>query len=98
MGQSTKNGNFKIINKDIENMINQYINASKELAELKAQVNMDTYYDAYTNTLWYKKNVVAKEIPLLSCLQEDKKGNNKCTYKYGQGFSYYTTDTQGGNG
>ena len=97
MGQSTKNGNFKILNKDIENMINQYINASKELAELKAQINMDTYYDAYTNTLWYKKNVVAKEIPLLSCLQEDKKGNNKCTYKYGQGFSYYTTDTQGGN-
>mgnify|MGYP003319478757 CR=1 FL=1 len=40
---------------------------------------MDKDYDFYTNNiLWNVKTLYAKEIPLLSCLQEDSKGNNKC--------------------
>lgn len=97
MSQSTKNGNFKIENTDVKNMINQYISSAREYADLKMEKNTATYYDEYTNLLWFRRKVVTKEVPLLSCLEEDSKGNNKCTYKYGFGFTYYSADEQGGS-
>ena len=97
LSQSTKNGNFKIENNDIKKMINQYISAEREYANLKIEKNTLEYYDEYTNLLWFRRKVINKEIPLLSCLEEDSKGNNKCTYKYGVGFEYYSADEQGGS-
>ena len=87
----------KIENNDVKNMINQYIGAAREYADLKMEKNTLAYYEEYTNLLWFRRKVVTKEIPLLSCLEEDSKGNNKCTYKYGVGFTYYSADEQGGS-
>ena len=98
LAQSSKNGNFKIVDKNVEAMINQYMTAAITYSDIHREIAFDEDYDFYTNNiLWNVKTLYAKEIPLLSCLQEDSKGNNKCTYKYGQGFSYYTTDAEGGS-
>lgn len=97
MEQTSKNGNFKIVDENIKEMINQYMNASKDYAEYKTRLDVDGYYKAYSNMVWFRRIVVAKEVPLLSCLEKDSKGNNKCTYKYKRGFAYYTTDEEGGS-
>ena len=98
LNRTTENGNFKIIDNDVKRLIEQYIKSSQNLSDMEFKNLMDLSHKEYANSLWYKKNVINKEIPLLSCLKKDSKGNNMCTYTYGKGFEYFSADTQeGGN-
>lgn len=88
---SPKNGNFKIIDKDVEKMINQYMTSISALADTKVTSDYKGYYDVYSNLIWFRhRPEISKEVPILACLTKESDGNYGCIYKYGQGFSKHT--------
>ena len=103
------NGNFKITDENVKRMINQYMNSKIDYAKEKIKSDYEGYYDKYSNLIWFaygnpedkngdKVTVITKEVPLLSCLVKGEGGNRySCTYKYGEGFRYYTPESSGGD-
>ena len=81
-------------------MIQQYMDSSIEYADLKTTNVSQKYFDEYSNQVFFRRAIVSKEVPLLSCLEKDEKNKYKCTYKYGKGFAYYDSaapEETGGN-
>jgi len=97
LAKPTKNGNFTIAT-DVNKMITQYISSAREYADLKISKDVQTNYDSYSNSVFFRRVVINKEVPLLSCLEKDEKGKYKCTYKYGEGFKYYDSADTGNGG
>ena len=94
----SNNGNFKIVNENVKNMINQYMNSVVELSNLKMEAQYTGYYDTYSNLVWFRnQSVIVKEVPLLSCLTKASDGNYACVYKYGEGFLKHDPSTGGNN-
>lgn len=81
------NGGFKITDETVKSLINQYINSKSSLADLKVTTDFEGYYKTYSNLVWLRQqSYIVKEVPLLSCLVKNEKGNWSCIYKYGEGF------------
>ena len=98
LSKTSQNGNFKI-HGEVEKMINQYISSAREYADLTVQKDTQKNYDTYANSVYFRRVIVNKEVPILSCLTKDEKNKYMCTYEYGKGFAYYNSgDTQNGGG
>ena len=81
------NGGFKITDDRVKALINQYINAKSDLADLKVTSAFEGYYKTYANIIWLRQqDFIVKEVPLLSCLVKNEKGQWSCIYKYGEGY------------
>ena len=84
------NGGFKIVDEQVEAMINQYMNATIASAELQISTSYKENYDTYSNVIWFRnQEYIVQEIPLLSCLTKATDGNYGCTYKFGSGFLHH---------
>lgn len=90
------NGDFKIVNENVKNMIEQYMNSSAELVDSKINSAFKGYYDTYSNLVWFRNlPEVEKEVPILSCLKKTSDNQYGCIYKYGEGFKVYAPASEG---
>ena len=87
-------GKFEILDKKVEEIILNYINAGQELINMSIKNAFLSGYSKLSNKEEEFANSinVQKQIPILKCL--DNKG---CTYTHEEGFKAYTPTTGGDN-
>ncbi len=93
----TYNGvKFEIVDEQIKEIIEKYINTQKEYIQAKINLKFDEGYEKNAN---YAKSensqIKTKEIPILSCLEQDTDKKYKCKYSRESGFEVYTASVGG---
>lgn len=90
---------FKIENKLIADIVNQYISDEKEYITTKIKNVFSEGYELYANKAEYSDSpeLVLRQIPILSCLDKASDGKYACKYTYKNGFEVYEPNAGGTN-